>query len=72
MTGVPFGAEQALAFGVVNRLCAPDNLMDEVLAIAHNAPLSIRKGKRAMTLGPNGPPVRHVFEIDAYNRLVGQ
>jgi enoyl-CoA hydratase/carnithine racemase len=34
MTGVPFGAEQALALGAVNRLCAPDNLMDEVLAIA--------------------------------------
>ena len=72
MTGAPFGAEQALAWGLVNRLCAPDNLMDEVLAIADNAPLSVRKGERATTLGAR-TDLRFAmfFETDPYNRLAG-
>lgn len=76
MTGEPFNAEQALAWGVVNRLCAPDRLMDDVLTtaarIAHNAPLSIRQAKRSMTLGAR-MDLRSAmfFEIDAYNQLVG-
>lgn len=76
MTGEPFNAEQALAWGVVNRLCAPDRLMDDVLTtaarIARNAPLSIRQAKRSMTLGAR-MDLRSAmfFEIDAYNQLVG-
>jgi enoyl-CoA hydratase/carnithine racemase len=76
MTGEPFNAEQALAWGVVNRLCASDQLMNEVLAtagkIARNAPLSIRQAKRSMTFGSR-MDLRSAmfFEIDAYNQLVG-
>jgi enoyl-CoA hydratase len=76
MTGEPVGAEQALAWGMVNRLCAPEKLMDEVLTtagnIARNAPLSIRQAKRSMTFGAR-MDLRSAmfFEIDAYNQLVG-
>jgi enoyl-CoA hydratase/carnithine racemase len=76
LTGEPFSAEQALAWGVVNRLCAPDQLMNEVFAtagkIARNAPLSIRQAKRSMTLGAR-MDLRSAmfFEVDAYNQLVG-
>ncbi|SDS56380.1 enoyl-CoA hydratase/isomerase family protein [Bradyrhizobium canariense] len=76
MTGEPVSAEQALAWGMVNRLCSPETLMEEVLAtgakIARNAPLSIRQAKRAMTLGGR-MDLRSAlfFEIDAYNQLVG-
>jgi enoyl-CoA hydratase len=76
LTGEPFSAEQALEWGVVNRLCAPHKLMDEVLAtagrIARNAPLSIRQAKRSMTFGAR-MDLRSAmfFEIDAYNQLVG-
>jgi enoyl-CoA hydratase len=76
LTGEPFSAEQALAWGAVNRLCAPDQLMTEVLAtagkIARNAPLSIRQAKRSMIFGAR-MDLRSAmfFEIDAYNQLVG-
>jgi enoyl-CoA hydratase len=76
LTGEPFGAEQALNWGVVNRLCTADQLMNEVLAtaskIARNAPLSIRQAKRSMILGQR-MDLRSAmfFEVDAYNRLVG-
>jgi enoyl-CoA hydratase len=76
MTGEPFGADKALAWGVINRLCTPEQLMGEALAtagkIARNAPLSIRQAKRAMTLGAR-MDLRSAmfFEIDAYNQLVG-
>jgi enoyl-CoA hydratase/carnithine racemase len=76
LTGEPFSADQALEWGVVNRLCATDRLMDEALTaagkIARNAPLSVRQAKRAMTLGAR-MDLRSAmfFEIDAYNQLVG-
>ena len=76
LTGEPFGAEQALNWGVVNRLCTADQLMTEVLAtaskIARNAPLSIRQAKRSMIFGQR-MDLRSAmfFEVDAYNQLVG-
>ena len=75
LTGEPFSAEQALEWGAVNRLCAPDQLMTEVLAtaakIARNAPLSIRQAKRSMIMGQR-MDLRSAmfFEVDAYNQLV--
>lgn len=55
MTGRPFTAEQALEWGIVNRVCAPAALLDEALdtarAICANAPLSIKNVKRAVTAG---------------------
>lgn len=75
LTGRPFSAEDAHAWGLVNRLCAPDGLMGEAVetaeAIAGNAPLSIRQAKRAMSLGSRMDlRTGMFFEIDAYNRLV--
>ena len=75
LTGRPFGAEEALAWGVVNRLCAPETLLDDALetaeAIANNAPLSVRQAKRAMRLGANTDLRTGMFlEVDAYNQLV--
>ena len=74
-TGKPFTAEQALEWGVVNRLCAPETLMEETLAtaqaIADNAPVSIRQAKRSMHFGMQMDVRSALFlEIDAYNRMV--
>jgi enoyl-CoA hydratase len=75
LTGRPFSAEEALAWGVINRICSADRLMPELLAsaeaIGRNAPLSVRQAKRAMLHGGQ-MDLRSamVFEIDAYNRLV--
>jgi enoyl-CoA hydratase/carnithine racemase len=76
LTGKPFDAKQAEAWGMVNRLCAADALLDEAMetarTIAGNAPISVRQAKKAVTASTqmdfkNG----YDFEIEAYNRTVG-
>jgi len=75
-TGLPFTAEEAYQWGLVNRVCEPETLMEETLAtarrIAGNAPLSLMRAKRSITVATqidrfNG----YQFELEAYNRLVG-
>ena len=60
LTGTPFTAEQALAWGMVNKVCADDKLMDEVLAVARriadNAPISVRQAKKAHRQGDRPRP----------------
>lgn len=74
-TARPFDASEALAWGVVNRLCPPDELLpytlDTARRIAGNAPLAIRQAKRAMQASAD-LDIRNglFFEIEAYNRLV--
>ena len=75
-TGAPFSAEEALAWGLVNKLCAPAQLLEETLdtaaRIARNAPLSLQQAKKSMSIATqidrhNG----YQFELEAYNQLVG-
>lgn len=75
MTARPFSAEQALAWGVVNEVCEPQDLMPRVLetarAIARNAPLSIRQVKKSVRFGMQMElKTAYRFEIEAYNHLV--
>jgi len=75
LTGKPFTAEQALAWGIVNRVCEPEALLGEALetaaAIAANAPLSVRQAKKSMHVGLQLDLKNALlFEIEAYNRLV--
>ena len=75
LTGRPFTAEQAYAWGMVNRLCEPGTVVQEVVetatAIAGNAPISIRQAKRSMHYGVNMSLADGMlFEIEAYNRMV--
>jgi enoyl-CoA hydratase len=76
-TGLPFSAEDALAWGMVNRLCDDiPSLMRDVRAtaarISGNAPLSIRQAKKSIRTGMQ-LDIRSAlqFEVEAYNRLVG-
>jgi len=75
LTGKPFSAQDALEWGVVNKLCAPEKLMEETLATAQaicdNAPISVRQAKRSMHFGMQ-MDIRSAlfFEIDAYNKMV--
>ena len=76
LSGRPFDAEQALAWGIVNRLCEPGKVLDETLDLARtigaNAPLSVRQAKRSMQTGSQMDlHSGMLFEIEAYNRLVG-
>ncbi|MGH7015252.1 MAG: enoyl-CoA hydratase-related protein [Stellaceae bacterium] len=75
LTGRPFDAGQALAWGVVNRLCAPDRLMAETIETAHtvaaNAPLAVRQAKKSIHGGLQGPlDAAMRFEIECYEKLV--
>jgi enoyl-CoA hydratase len=75
LTGTPFTAEQALAWGMVNKICAPDQLMPEVLAVARriaaNAPVSVRQAKKSLDKATElDRATGYAFEIEAYNRTV--
>jgi enoyl-CoA hydratase len=71
----PFSADDAFAWGLVNKLCEPGTVVDAALHTARdisaNAPLSLRQAKRSMNFG-QGMDLRTAmfFEVDAYNRLV--
>lgn len=72
----PFSAEEALAWGVVNRLCEPGRLLQETLAtaerIASMALLSVLQAKRAIREGLDRDLASGMnLEVEAYNRLVG-
>jgi enoyl-CoA hydratase/carnithine racemase len=75
LSGAPFSAEDAAAWGMVNRVCSPENLMSDVLevagCIAHNGPLAVRQAKRAMN-GAFAPEIHAAYaaEIEAYGALV--
>jgi len=75
LAGRPFAAEDALEWGVLNRICEPRALMDSVMetarAIAANAPLSVRQAKKSIHYGMQMDLATGLrFEIEAYNRLV--
>lgn len=75
-TGRPFSAREAFDWGLVNKLCEPESLLDETLEtarrIAANAPLAVQRAKRAVTVATQTDRATgYQFELEAYNRLVG-
>ncbi|MCB4824939.1 enoyl-CoA hydratase-related protein [Roseicella aerolata] len=75
LTGRPFSAQDALAWGMVNRLCPPGEVLGTVLetakAIAANAPLSVRQAKKSITQGLQMDRASGMlFEIEAYYQLI--
>lgn len=74
MSGLPIDANQALDFGLVNRVVPADELMPQVLerarVIASKAPLSVRALKTVVRGGASLPlPEAMELELVAYNRL---
>ena len=70
-----FDAAQAAAWGLVNHVSAPAQLMADVLqaaqGIAANGPLATRQAKKSIHFGLQGDLRTGCrFEIEAYNRLV--
>ncbi|MGE5566588.1 MAG: enoyl-CoA hydratase/isomerase family protein [Parcubacteria group bacterium] len=65
LTGEPFGAEEALSWGVINRIS--DNVVGEALAtaakIAANAPLSVRAIRRTLS-ETRGLPLKQAIEVE--------
>jgi len=75
LSGKPFSAEDALAWGILNKVCEAETLMSDALAIAGtiaaNAPLSVRQAKKSIVFGAQMDlRTAFRFEIEAYNRLI--
>jgi enoyl-CoA hydratase len=75
LTGRPFTVQQAFDWGMVNRICKADTLVQEALetaaVIAANAPISTRQIKQSVNMGLNiDLQTGMMFEIEAYNRMV--
>jgi len=74
MSGVPVDAAEALAIGLVNRVCPTETLVAETLErarlIATKAPLSVRAVKSVVRTGAVLPLVEAMdLELSEYNRL---
>ena len=72
----PFSAEEAFAWGVVNKLCEAGKVLGDTLEVAGRiaslAPLSVRQAKHAIRHGLHMDLASAMrFEVEAYNRLVG-
>ena len=75
LTGAPFTAAEALDWGIANRLCKPEALLDEALAtarvIAANAPIGVRAAKQALDKATDLDRASgYDFELAAYNLTV--
>jgi enoyl-CoA hydratase/carnithine racemase len=75
MTARPFSAEEAYAWGMVNRLCEPGEVLQAALAtaaaIATNAPLAVKQAKKSIRYGGQmDVRTAYRFEVEAYNQLV--
>ena len=75
MTGRPFDAARALAWGLVNEVFEPEQVLAHALetaaVIAGNAPLSIRQVKKSVRYGGQMElRTAFRFEVEAYNHLV--
>jgi enoyl-CoA hydratase/carnithine racemase len=76
LSGRPFTAQQAEAWGLVSRVVEPAELIETALEIARriaaNGPLAVRQAKQAIHRGLQMSLWDGLaFEIEAYNRLVG-
>jgi enoyl-CoA hydratase len=75
LSGLPFTSAEAAAWGLVNRVVEPAELLDTTLAIARriaaNGPIAVRQAKQAIHRGMQMSVWDGMaFEIEAYNRLV--
>ena len=75
LSGLPFSAAEAEAWGLVNRVVEPADLVESTFAIAGriaaNGPLAVRQAKQAVHRGLQMSVWDGLaFEIEAYNRLV--
>ena len=75
LSGLPFSAAEAEAWGLVNRVVEPAGLLEATMAIARriagNGPIAVRQAKQAIHRGLQmSVSDGMAFEIEAYNRLV--
>jgi enoyl-CoA hydratase/carnithine racemase len=75
-TATSFRSDEALQWGLVNRVVPPEQLLNEGFAtadrIAANAPLAVRQAKKSIRVGMQ-MDLHHgmQYAIEAYNQLIG-
>jgi enoyl-CoA hydratase/carnithine racemase len=75
LSGRPFTAQQAHAWGMVNEVCEPEQLMPRVMevarAIAANAPIAVRQAKKSLHQGLQTDLTSGLLiEVQAYERMI--
>jgi enoyl-CoA hydratase len=75
LSGLPFSAAEAEAWGLVNKVLPQEQLLEAAFAIATriagNGPIAVRQAKQAIHRGLQMSLADGLaFEIEAYNRLV--
>ena len=75
VTGRPFSADEAFAWGMVNEVCEPSELLPRVIEAARticgNAPLAVRQAKKAIHQGLQTDLTSGLLiEIQAYERMI--
>ena len=75
LTGAPFSADEAMAWGLVNRVFEADALLpgaiQTAVAIAANGPIATRQAKKSISMASQtGHHIGYRYEIEAYNRMV--
>jgi enoyl-CoA hydratase/carnithine racemase len=75
LSGLPFSAAEAEAWGLVNRVVEPAQLLEATLGIARriagNGPIAVRQAKQAIHRGMQMSLWDGLaFEIEAYNRMI--
>ena len=76
LTGKTIGAAEAKEIGLVNDVCAPEELMDKALemanAICANAPIAVRESKRCIRMGMQTDiTTGSAFEAEAFGVTFG-
>lgn len=74
-TAEAFSAEEAYQWGIINKICSPETLVEEVIQtakkITDNAPLAIRQVKKALNQSHHlDIKSGYVYEVEAYNQLL--
>ncbi len=74
-TGDAFFSEEALSWGIVNKVCDDESILKEALAtarrIAGNGPISLRQAKKSVNTATQVDwKTGYAFEIEAYNHMV--
>ncbi len=75
LTGAAFSADEALEWGLVNRVCDPEELLAETKKtgrrICDNAPIAVSQAKKSVSMsGEVGVTAGYRFELEAYFKTV--
>lgn len=75
LTGAPFSAAEALEWGVLNKVCEPGRLMEEVKVVAQricaNAPVAVRQARKSLNAATDMDFASgYRFELEAYYRTI--